>query len=148
MIIADSNAIIKDMDNSTKLGVMDLVVPDDLYDEYLVAEIRHGRRLPKLRLASALKGFDESAYLREYISYLNSYSQISISKMRGLADVAILALVKCLTTDFGRKNQQVTFDFDSDVVEKIKVITNDENLSKKLKQEFDGLIEIVEYDDA
>jgi hypothetical protein len=146
MIIADSNAIIKNMNGPDKLDGLGLIVPDDLYTEYLVAEIRHGASLPKIQMASTLKGFDESAYLREYIGYLNSYTQMSIAKMRGLADVSILALVKCIATDFGRRNQQVTLDFDSQIIEKLTVISSDGKLTKKLKEEFDGLIDLVEYD--
>lgn len=145
MIIADSNAIIENMNGPDKFSDIELLVPDDLYSEYLVVEVRHGVSLPKLKLTSTLKGFDESVYLKEYISYLNSYTQMSIAKMRGLADVSILALVKCLTTDFNRKNQQITFDFESNIIEKIKVITDDDHLLKKLRQEFDGLVEVIEY---
>ena len=66
--------------------------------------------------------------------------------MRGLADVSILALVKCLTTDFGRTNQQITLDFGPQIIESLTVITSDDKLSKKLSEEFEGLITIVDYD--
>ena len=146
MIIVDSNAIIKNMNGPDKLDGLKLIVPDDLYGEYLVAEVRHGVSLPEIQLASTLKGFDESVYLKEYIAYLNSYTQMSIAKMRGLADVSILALVKCLTTDFGRQSRQITLDFGPQIIESLTVVTSDDKLFKRLEEEFEGLITIIQYE--
>lgn len=147
MIIVDSNTVISCFKNSHALKGSEIVVPDDLYEEYLAAEIRHRQKINGLQLASTIKGYDEAAYLRKYAEALNSYSQVSFDKMRGLGDVSIIALVACMTTEFGKALPQTSLDLGTANSESIIVVTDDGHLKKKLQKDFDGLIEIISYEE-
>lgn len=147
MIVLDSNTVITGFENKHKFATDQFIVPDSLYEEYQVAEVRHKEQVRGVTLASTLKGYDEAYYLSEYAKALNSYSQVSFAKMRGFGDVSIIALVGCLATDFGRKLPQTAFDFGNDAPVKVRVVTNDNNLRKKLKKDFEGQVELISYDD-
>jgi len=146
MIVLDTNTVITSFENGQRFTVGELIVSDDLYEEYLVAETRHKEQVGKIKHASLLKGYDEAYYLSQYARVLNQYAQVSFAKMRGLGDVSIIALVACLVTDFGRKLPQIILDLDINKPTKAVVVTNDAHLNKKLKEEFDGLIDIINYD--
>lgn len=147
MIIVDSNTVISCFNNHQKLTGMELVVPDDLYEEYLAAEIRHGQKLDGIRLASTLKGYDEAAYLRKYAEAINDYSHISFDKMRGLGDISILALVACLVTNFDKALPQISLNLGEGIKETIHIVTDDSNLKKKLQKDFGEFVEVLSYEE-
>ena len=147
MMILDSNIIIKCFRNKKALPKDDFVAPDDLRDEYLVAQQMHGEDIPGVKLFSKLPSYDEAHYLQRYAHYLNSYSEVYFAQMRGLADVSILAMVSCLITNFGRQGQQMVFDLGIDDPEVITVATDDDSLTRSLKQEFGDKIRTIGYDD-
>src|SRR5438477_4912638 len=111
MTVVDTNTIINSINGGKDLPQIEIIVPDDLYNEYLVAETRHNKKIEKVKMASTMKGFDEACYLQEYAKMLNKFNGVSFAKMSGFADVSILALVSCLVTDFGKRPPQTTLDF-------------------------------------
>lgn len=147
MIIVDSNIIIQCFKNKRSLPRGELIVPDDLNDEYEVAKEVHGRDIPGMVLASQLSGYDEAYYLKKYFKYLNSYSEVYFVQMRGFADVAILALTSCLVDNFGSPKQQTLFELDPSSSETIAVATHDGPLRKKLEAEFGNKVDIIRYED-
>ncbi|HEU4966415.1 MAG TPA: hypothetical protein VFT53_02955 [Candidatus Saccharimonadales bacterium] len=147
MIIIDSNTVIACFNDHRSLAGLDLVVPDDLYEEYLAAEVRHGQKINGIRLASTIKGYDEAAYLRKYAEAINGYSHISFDKMRGLGDVSILALVACLVTNFDKALPQIALNLGESAKNIIRVVTDDNNLRKKLQNDFGEFVEVVNYEE-
>jgi hypothetical protein len=147
MIIVDSNIIIQCFKNRRSLPSGDLIVPDDLNDEYAVAKEIHGRDIPGMILASQLSGYDEVYYLKKYFYYLNSYSEVYFVQMRGFADVSILALTACLADNFGTPKQQALFSLGVDSDDVITVATQDGPLREKLQSEFGNQINIIGYED-
>lgn len=144
-MVVDSNIVIKCFENKKALPAGELVAPDDLHDEYLVTVERHGEEIPGVKLASKLPGYSEAYYLQRYAYYLNSYPEVYFAQMRGFADVSMLALVSCLSTGFGAQGQQTELDLGIDSPNVTTVVTDDKTLIKKLKEEFDGQIEIIGY---
>jgi len=147
MIVLDSNIIIKCFRNKKALPKDELIAPDDLHDEYLVAQEIHGEDIAGVKLISKLQFYDEAYYLQRYAHYLNSYSEVYFVQMRGFADVSILAMASCLITNFGRQSQQMVFDLGIDDPEVITVATDDDSLTRSLTQEFGDKIRVVGYDD-
>lgn len=147
MIVVDSNIIIRCFEDKRSLPNKELIVPDDLNDEYEVAKVVHGRDIVGMKLASELDGFDEAYYLKKYFHYLNTYPEVYFVQMRGFADVAILALVACLVENFGSPKQQTLFDMGIDSPDMITVVTQDGQLQKKLQSEFGKQINIIQYED-
>lgn len=147
MMVLDSNIIIKCFRNKKALPKDELIAPDDLRDEYLVAQKMHGEDIPGVKLISKLQSYEEAYYLQRYAHYLNSYSEVYFVQMRGFADVSILAMVSCLIADFGRQGQQMVFDLGIDDPEVITVATDDDSLMRSLKQEFGDKIRAIGYDD-
>lgn len=147
MIIADTSSIITSFEQDKLISVNDIIVPDDLYEEYLVAEIRHKKRVTNFKLASTQKGYDEAYYLKKYADVLNSYTPASLARMRGLGDVSIIALVDCIVTDYGKNPPQTMLNLGDNSLDKVIVITNDEDLSKRLSKDFQGLIDLVSYEE-
>ncbi len=146
MIVVDSSTVIECLKNNRPLPA-GMVVPDDLYNEYLIAEARHGEKIKEVTLASTIKGYDEVCYLRAYSKALNSFSHLSFAKSRGFGDVSIIALVTCLVTDFGRSQPQLSLDLGDDTIGKVTVVTDDVGLRKKLIQEFNDDIDLRGYAD-
>lgn len=147
MIVVDSNIIIRCFENKRSLPKGELIVPDDLNDEYEVAKVVHGRDIVGITLASQLPAYNEAYYLKKYAYHLNSYPEVYFVQMRGFADVAILALVACLVDNFGTPKQQALFDVGVDLAETITVATQDGPLRKKLQSEFGNQIKIIHYED-
>lgn len=145
MIAADSNTLINCLNGSKEIPFNELIVTDDLYKEYLVAEEKHNTKINGATLISQIDGYDEAFYLKEYARVLNCYPGISFSKMRGFADISIVALASCIVTNFGKTQKQMSLGFSDD--QKLQVYTSDDTLRKMLKKEFDGLIEIKQYSD-
>jgi hypothetical protein len=147
MIVADSNTVIDCLKNGRRLPG-GLVVPDDLYIEYLIAEARHGEKIEGVMLASALKDYDEVYFIREYAKALNSFGQLSFAKARGFGDVSIIALVSCLLNNFGRRQAQLSLDLGEDLpADRVVVITDDEGLRRKLTADFNNDIDLRRYSD-
>lgn len=146
MKVVDSNTVIECLKNNRPLPA-DLLVPDDLYSEYLVAETVHGEKIKGIVLASTIKGYDEVHYLREYAKALNSFTQLSFAKSRGFGDVSIIALVSCLISDFGRMQPQLSLDLGANTPGKVIVVTDDEGLRRKLSQQFGSDIDLRRYGD-
>ena len=147
MIIVDSNIIIQCFNNNRALPKGELVVPDDLNDEYEIAKEIHGKDIPGMVLASQLPDYDESYYLKKYYYYLNSYPEVYFVQMRGFGDVAILALAACLVENFGHPKQQTLFDFDPNSSEIIAIATHDGPLRRKIESEFANQVRIMRYED-
>ena len=145
MIVVDSNIIIRCFEDKRSLPSRELIVPDDLNDEYEVAKVVHGRDIVGMKLASELDGFDEAYYLKKYSHYLNTYPEVYFVQMRGFADVAILALVACLVENFGRPKQQTLFDMGVASQDTITVATQDGPLRKRLQSEFSRQLNIIQY---
>lgn len=146
MIVVDSSTVIECLKHNRPLPT-GMLVPDDLYNEYLIAEARHGNKIKGITLASTIKGYDEVYYLRAYSKALNSFSHLSFAKSRGFGDVSIIALVACLVTDFGRSQPQLSLDLGDITASKVIVITDDVGLRKKLTQEFKDDIDLRGYAD-
>jgi len=147
MIVVDSNTVISCFKDKKSLPIGTLVAPDDLIDEYLIAQTRHGENIPGVQLASNLSGYDDAYYLQQYSHYLNSYKDVSFVQMRGFADISILALVKCLVNDFGKRADQLTLDLGDNNLDKLTVVTDDGELRTKLSSEFSDQINIIGYSD-
>lgn len=147
MIVIDSNTVISCFKDKKSLPSGTLVAPDDLREEYLVAETRHGEEIQGVQLASRVSGYDDAYYLQQYANFLNTYNDVSFVQMRGFADVSILALTKCLVTDFGKKADQLSLDLGDANADKLTVITDDVELRKKLVAEFGDRIKIIGYND-
>lgn len=147
MIVVDSNIIIRCFENKRSLPKGELIVPDDLNDEYEVAKVVHGKDIIGLTLASQLADYNEAYYLKKYAHYLNSYQEVYFVQMRGFADVAILALAACLVDNFGMPKQQALFDSGVDLADTITVATQDGPLRKKLQSEFGNQIRIIRFED-
>lgn len=145
MIAADSNTLINCLNGSKDIPFKELVVTDDLYMEYLVAEEKHNTKINGVIPISKIEGYDEAFYLKEYARVINCYPDISFARMSGFADISIVALVSCIVTNFGKTQKQMTLGFSDD--NKLHVYTSDGNLRKMLKREFDDLIEIKQYSD-
>lgn len=147
MIVVDSNIIIRCFEGKRSLPGGELIVPDDLNDEYEVAKVVHNRDIDGMILASQLPGYDEAYYLKKYFSYLNSYPEVYFVQMRGFADVAILALTACLVDNFGNPKQQTLFDLGAASSDTVTVATQDGPLRKRLQSEFSNQINIIQYED-
>ncbi|RTK94778.1 hypothetical protein EKI60_02645 [Candidatus Saccharibacteria bacterium] len=143
MTVVDTNTIINSINNGGKLPSIEITVSDDLYYEYLVAEARHNKKFEMVKLASSMKGYDEAHYLKEYATMLNKFTGVSFAKMRGFADVSILALVSCLVTDYGRRPPQTTLEFGTIDTSLVTVITKDGPLKKMLADEFGNQVNIM-----
>lgn len=148
IVVADSDTVIKHLRDGVGVPAGDLIVPDDLYEEYLVAEERHGKRLKNVKKASDLIDYDRAYYLRVYADTLNAYAQVSLARMSGLGDVSILALLRCIVENFGNEHVQLSLDLDGGPSIMASVITNDGQLRKKIKTEFgNDDIKVVGHDD-
>lgn len=147
MIILDTNTIISCLEHGKTLGDHEIIVPDDLYEEYLITEIRHKSQVRNVRLASKMTGFSEAYYLHQYANAINSYSKVSVAKMRGLGDVSIIALLECLISDYGRKQPQISLGLGADLDEKITVVSNDDDLCKKINNDFSEFVEAISYEE-
>lgn len=146
MIVADSNTVIDCLKNGVPLPG-GLVVPDDLYNEYLIAETRHGEKVQGIILASTLKDYDEVYFIREYAKALNSFGQLSFAKARGFGDVSIIALVSCLLNNFGKQSQMSLNLGEAVAIDKVVVITDDEGLRKRLVADYNDDIDLRMYSD-
>lgn len=147
MTILDTNTIISCLEQEKSLGDNEIIVPDDLYEEYLITEIRHKRQVRNVCMASNIAGFSEAYYLSQYAKAINSYPNVSVAKMRGLGDVSIIALLECLITDFGRKQPQISLELGADLEKKIIVVTDDNDLCKRIVNDFEKFVEVISYDD-
>lgn len=147
MTIFDTNMIIKCLKNSIELPLVEIIVPDDLYNEYLIVEARHKKKIDKIRLASSHEGYSEAYFLKEYARMLNKFSGVSFAKMRGFADVSILALASCLITDYGKQYAQTALSFEGLDMAKVTIATDDESLRKMLIKEFGDQAHLVNFNE-
>jgi hypothetical protein len=147
MIIADNNIIIQCFKDRCPLPRQKLIAPDDLYDEYRVAELNHNRHIPNLISASELQGFNQAYYLKKYYYYLNSYNDVHFVQMRGFADVSILALTASLIHNFGKPKQPTLFDTEAPNHDIVIIATEDKCLKKRLIKEFGDQIKIIGFED-
>lgn len=148
MIIVDSNTIIQHLSGGESLLIPDMLVPDDLYEEYIVAELRHNKRIPNIKLASTLANYDQSYYLTEYVKAIRSFKHFSFARMSGFGDIAIIALASSIIDDFGKSNpQQLTFDLVPGPQHQLTVITSDKDLRAYLNDKLKEDIRVIEYAD-
>jgi hypothetical protein len=138
--ILDANGLIHCLDKNKPLPEQPLVVTEDLREEYETALVVNGHRKLALQDISELPGYDEGFYLKEYARYLNTFSGVDLSGMRGITDASILALASCLLNDFGGA-QQTHLDLGEITETKLTVISNDGGLTRRLVRDFgDGVI--------
>lgn len=148
MIVLDSNVIVHCIDEGIRVPEGELVVPDDLHDEYEVMKIRYGsHKVPAVTNISEYSDYDDVYYLQRYAHYLNEYGEVYLARMSGLADVSILALVDCLVHDYGRDGQQTSFDLGSEFTNMVTVITDDVTLASRLTAEFNDSITLLHSSD-
>lgn len=142
MIILDANGLIHCLDNDKVLPDEHLLVTDDLRDEYETALLINGQQELKLKDVSELPGYDEAFYLKKYAHYLNTYS-VDLSSMRGITDASILALVSCVLNGFGGA-QQIQLDLGDVEDIRLMVISNDDNLIRRLTRDFRDKVTIID----
>lgn len=142
MIVLDSNELIYCLNSGRQLPPGELVVTDELRDEYETALLVNGRRSLVLTDIDSLYGYDEAYYYKEYAKYLNDFPGVNVASMRSLTDVSILALVACIINRFGL-GRQVTFDLGDESREEVIVITNDDKLEKRLRADFADQVKLV-----
>lgn len=148
MIVLDSNVIVHCIDSGIRIPKGELLVPDDLQDEYEVMKIRHGsHKVPAVTNISERSDYDDAYYLQRYAYYLNEYGEVYLARMSGLADVSILALVDCLVNDYGREGQQTSFDLGTELTDIVTVITDDMTLAGRLTAEFKDSVTILHSSD-
>lgn len=146
MIIADSNTVINCI-NVGKDIPSDLLVSDDLYDEYLMIEIRHDEKIANVARASAMENYDEAYFIQKYAEALNTYRDFSFAKSRGFADISIIALVACIVEDFGRQTTQLSLNLEDQEEPRLNVITGDGSLRKELETRFGSKINLMQFED-
>lgn len=145
MKIIDSSTLIYCFVNSIDLPGTFYVI-GDLDEEFELAELMHRKKRTNVLQASEIQNYNEAYYLRQYSAMLEQHAGFSLSGMRGLGDIAILALVKSYQDSFGAASQVSLrlFDDDSD---QVTVITNDEGLKKRLTREFNDTITLLTSSD-
>ena len=136
MTIADSTEVVKCFLEGTDIPVHEMIVPDDLYNEYLVAEERHDKKLAHVVKATELEGYSEAYYLRQYARFLNDYSGVSFTKMSGFGDISVLALTASIVDGFGKKLPQLALELGDVQSKMVCVITDDLGLANKIKATF------------
>lgn len=141
MKIIDSSTLIYCFENGIELPGTFYVI-GDLDEEFELAELVHRKQRTNVLQASEIREYNEAYYLRQYSAMLEQHAGFSLSGMRGLGDIAILALVKSYQDNFGVA-RQVSLELFDDEPDQIMVITNDEGLRKRLVREFDGTIAIL-----
>lgn len=135
--IADSTVIIKCFQQGSDIPVAKIVVPDDLFNEYLVAEERHQKKVSQVQKATELEDYSEAYYLQRYAVFLNEYSGVSFTKMSGFGDVSVLALTASVVEKFGRGTDQLSLELGDESGPAVCVVTDDVNLAKKIKSIYD-----------
>lgn len=145
MKIIDASTLIYCFDNNVELSGIYHVI-GDLDEEFELAELIHNKDRTNVLQASELPDYDEAYYLRQYAVMLNKHAGFSLSGMRGLGDIAILALVKSYQDNFGVA-QQTTLGLFEDQPNQATVITNDDKLKKRIIREFGDSVEILSSDD-
>jgi hypothetical protein len=143
MTILDSNGLIYLLTNGKALPAEELIVTDDLREEYDTALLVNGHHSLSLIDISSLPMFEEAYYYKEYANYLNNFPGVSVASMRSLTDVSILALVSCIMNRFGQ-DQQISLDLGDEKEELITVITGDENLAKRLTADFGARVNVID----
>lgn len=143
MTILDSNGLIYFLRNGKVLPDSELTTTEDLRDEYDTALLVNGRRTLRTKDISELSGYDEAYYYKEYVKYLNSFSGVNVASMRSLTDASILALVSCVTSGFGRGGQ-TSLEFGDEYIERVIVISKDDDLIKRLIDDFGSDVEIID----
>jgi len=120
-------------------------IAPDVYDEMLVAEMVHGKKVPASIKQIIFKGdFDEADYLKNYYKSLNQYNKCSFFNMKGLGDVSIVAVVDTIVQS--KKNKPNTLPLPG-LTDDLEVYTGDKNLSKFLKKEFGNDVKIFKKTD-
>ena len=140
MKIIDSSTLIYCFVNGIDLPGTFYVI-GDLDEEFEMAEPMHKKKRTNVLQASEIRDYSEAYYLRQYAVMLEQHAGFSLSGMRGLGDIAILALVKSYQDNFGVANQ-ISLGLFDDEPDQITVITNDAGLKKRLIKEFNGTITI------
>lgn len=121
------------------------IVTPDVYEEMLVAEIVHHKKVPlSIKQLIYELEYDEASYLRGYFYALNKYNKRSFFNMKGFGDVSIIAAVYGIIDS--RKNKPTTLPL-LGLSHDLEVYTGDVNLTKFLKTEFNGDIEIFSKTD-
>lgn len=143
MIILDSNGLIYCLANGKLIHGNDLVVTEDLREEYDTALLINGRQSLNLIDAESLPGYEEAYYYREYTAYLNSFPGANVASMRSLTDVSILALVSCVINCFGH-GRQIQLDFDDQYQKQLTIVTDDNDLSRRLIADFGDDVEVID----
>lgn len=141
MTILDSNGLIYCLTNHKDLPDGPLLVSEELEIEYETALVVNGHRTLELQNIIDLPGYDEVFYLQRYAHYLNTFNGVDISSMRSITDASILALIACVLENFGG-SQQLQLDLGSNEEAKLTVITNDQNLCRRIEQDFGDQVEI------
>ena len=142
MMILDANGLINCIKSGKALPSSELLVTDDLREEYETALLINGHLTLNMVDASSLPQYNEAFYYKEYTKYLNSFSSVNVASMRSLTDVSILALVSCMVNQFG-KGQQIRLDLGDEREEKIIVLTDDKNLTRRLQADFSDRVEVI-----
>lgn len=120
-------------------------VTPDVYDEMLVAEMVHSKKVPASIKQIVLESdFDEAEYLKNYYKSLNQYNKRSFFNMKGLGDVSIVAAVGTIVQSKKNKPNRLPLP---GLVDDLEVYTGDKNLSKFLKKEFGADVKICKKTD-
>lgn len=143
MIILDANGLIYCLNHSKPFPGLEFIVSDELRDEFETALVVNGGRKIKLRDISELPNYSEAYYLNEYAHYLNTFSGVDLSCMRGVTDVTILAMVSSILNQFG-SDQQTQLDLGDANETTVTVITNDGDLKKRLTRDHEKLVRIID----
>lgn len=141
MKIVDSSALIYCFNNKIKLEEVFHVI-GDLDEEFELAELIHEEKRTNIEQASKITGFSEAYYLAQYSIMLNKHAGRSFTAMRGFGDIAILALVKSFIDNFGHP-KQASLGLFGDSSDDITVITDDNGLTKRLRDEFGDIVAIL-----
>jgi hypothetical protein len=143
MIIVDNNALSRAIKEG-KMLTGPYVITTDIREEF---EVAFSGRLPRnTRDVCIDSAFDGANYYVQYKKMLNKYGGRSFYNLTGFGDISILALL-CV------QKEKMTGVLPV-MIEEHTVVTNDDGLIKKLKNEygdvshpFDIKVKIIGYDE-
>lgn len=132
MKIIDTNIINRIIKENLILDDFYYLAPD-VREESEIVEQMFGRKLPgKVRDISNESIYDEVSYLMNYKNMLNKYKGRSFYNMTGFGDISILAAAKTLKERLESQPKKLFKEME----EKLIIITEDDDLKKKIKKEF------------
>lgn len=132
MKIIDTNTINHIFNSNIKLHDYYYIAPD-VKEESEITEMIFGKQIPtNIKDVSKEQVFDSVSYLRNYKDLLNRYRGRSFYNMSGFGDISILATLKTLGDALQAQNRRLFSEMD----ERLVVITEDDDLTKKITQEF------------